>query len=64
MTAERPPPVASDVPTQVFSRFVDALTAEGVPPDVVNRLRVVLLVEKSFTDRALRAALLGEDLKP
>ena len=55
---------APDVPTLVFERFLDALAADGLSADLVARLRKTLLEEKSFSDRALKAAVLAEEPLP
>jgi hypothetical protein len=50
-----------DVPTRVFDEFIDALKAANVPDELVSRLRNVLLEQPTFTDNALKAAVLGEE---
>ena len=54
---------AADVPTQVFEKFFEALAGAGLSA-VAARLRKTLLEEKSFTDSALKAAVLAEDPLP
>jgi hypothetical protein len=51
---------AADVPARVFQEFIKDLEAASMPSDVVARLRKTLLEEKNITERALRAAVLGE----
>jgi hypothetical protein len=51
----------SDVPAQVFEEFLTELASEGLPQDLIVRLRKTLLVEKSFNDRALRTAIVSEE---
>lgn len=53
-----------DVPVEVFDKFLNALQEANLPEEVVYRLRVVLLEERNFTDRALKAAVLGEEALP
>jgi hypothetical protein len=53
-----------DVPTQVFEKFIEALLATDIAVDVVARLRKTLLEDKTFTDRALKAAVLSEEPLP
>jgi len=55
---------ASEVPTQVFERFLEALSATDIPAEVVARLRKTLVEDKTFTDRALKAAVLSEEPLP
>jgi hypothetical protein len=55
---------APDVPAQVFERFLRDLSEAGLPPDMISRLRRTLIEERSFSDRALRAALLSEEPLP
>lgn len=50
-----------DVPTQVFERFLQALGDTGVSAELVTRLRKALLENQTFTESALRAAVLGEE---
>ncbi len=54
----------ADVPTLVFEKFLDALSKAEAPADLVARLRTALLDEKKFSERALKAAVLGEDHLP
>jgi hypothetical protein len=51
----------TDVPAQVFEKFLEALAGAGASVELAARLRKVLLEEKSFTERALRAAILPEE---
>ncbi len=51
----------SDVPTQVFKDFLKTLEESGVSPEMIVRLRKALLEDKTFTDRVLKAAVLGEE---
>ncbi len=50
-----------DVPTQVFREFLQALGGAGVPADSIARLRKTLLEDGTFTENALKAAVLGEE---
>jgi hypothetical protein len=59
-----PPPTVEgtpDVPAQVFEKFLQALAGAGVSAELVVRLRKTLLEEQTFTERALTAAILGEE---
>ncbi|MFA5167247.1 MAG: hypothetical protein WC530_01805 [Candidatus Omnitrophota bacterium] len=51
-----------DVPAQIFGSFLQTLTENGVASELVDRLRKTLLEDKAFTDRALKNAILGEDM--
>lgn len=51
----------ASVPSQVFSKFLDALRDKEVSVEVQDRLRRILLTERTLSDRALREAVLGED---
>ena len=53
-----------DVPAEIFEKFLQALREAAVPDELVARLRKVLVVERTFTDRALKAAVLGEEPLP
>ena len=55
--------VQGDVPADVFEKFVQALVDANAPPDVVNRLRKTLLQDKTFTKRALKDAIFGEEVQ-
>jgi hypothetical protein len=50
-----------DVPTQVFEQFLQALEENGVSAELVARLRKTLLEEKTFTEGALKDAVLKEE---
>ena len=54
----------TDVPAQVFEKFLRALAGVGVSAELVVRLRKTLLEEQTFTERALTAAILGEEPLP
>ncbi len=54
----------SDVPAQVFEKFLQALGDASVSAELVARLRKALLEERTFTERTLTAAVLGEELLP
>ena len=59
-----PPPIVEgtpDVPAQVFEKFLQALAGAGVSAELVVRLRKTLVEEQTFTERALTAAVLGEE---
>lgn len=59
---EKPAHVAlSDVPGQVFAKFLETLKESGLPEEVIARLRKTLVTERALTDRALKAAVLGEE---
>lgn len=53
-----------DVPGQVFETFLEALGGTGVSAELVARLRRALLEDQTFTDSALKAAVLGEEALP
>jgi hypothetical protein len=54
----------SDIPAQVFENFLQALIDAKMSPEAVARLRKTLLEDKSFTERALRDAIFGEEVQP
>jgi len=54
----------SDVPAQVFEKFLQALMDAGASAELVARLRKTLLEDKKFTERALREAVLSEEPLP
>ena len=53
-----------DVPTQVFEKFLQALGSAGALPQSIERLRKTLLEDQTFTEHALKAAVLGEETLP
>jgi len=55
--------VASDVPTQIFTRFIEALGPD-VPAEVIACLKNTLLENRVLTDKSLRAAVLGDEAAP
>ena len=64
MATPAPDQAATDIPAQVFEKFLRDLAATDTPSDVVSRLRKALLEDKSFTERALREAVFGEEVQP
>jgi hypothetical protein len=54
----------TDVPAQVFGKFLEALESGGVSAEVIARLRKTLLEDRAFTERALREAVLSEEPLP
>jgi hypothetical protein len=55
---------AVDIPTRVFEKYLQALVEAKVSPEVISRLRTTLLEDKSFTERALKDAVFGEEVQP
>jgi len=53
-----------DVPAQVFEEFLQALGGAGASTELVIRLRKALLEDKTFTERALKEAVLAEEPVP
>lgn len=53
-----------DVPVQVFEEFLQALGGAGASAELIARLRKALMVDKTFTERALKSAILGEERLP
>lgn len=53
--------VTADIPGQVFEKFLEALGNSDVSPQLIARLRKTLLEDQTFTDPALKAAVLGEE---
>lgn len=64
MTTSSTKEVALDVPAQVFEKFLKTLADTGASAELVTRLRKVLLEERIFTERVLKAAVLGEESLP
>jgi len=54
----------TDVPAQVFEKFLEALEGSGVSAELIGRLRKTLLEDKAFTERALKEAVLAEEPLP
>lgn len=61
MADSAPTPSVSDVPAMVFEKFLSDLATAKVSADVIKRLRTTLLEERSFTDRALKSAVLTDE---
>ena len=55
---------AVDIPARVFEKYLQALVEAKVSPEVISRLRKTLLEDKSFTERALKDAVFGEEVQP
>lgn len=53
-----------DVPAEVFEKFLQALGGAGASAELVARLRKALLEDRTFTERALKSAVLGEESLP
>ena len=53
-----------DVPAQVFEKFLQALGEAGASAELVARLRKTLLEDRTFTERALKEAVLAEEPLP
>ena len=53
-----------DVPAQVFEQFLQALGGTGASSELIARLRKALLDDRTFTERALKTAVLGEGSLP
>jgi hypothetical protein len=51
-----------DVPSLVFGKFLEDLARAGASAELITRLRTALLEDKTFTERALREAILNEEL--
>lgn len=62
--AEDPSNQPTSVPDQVFEGFLKALTDKEMPEDLIERLRTALIEKRSFTERALKAAILPEETAP
>jgi len=55
---------AVDIPSRVFEKYLQALVDAKVSPEVISRLRATLLEDRSFTERALKDAIFGEEVQP
>lgn len=64
MNQPNPPKPSSEVPTRVFEKFINALEEAKIPVAVVERLRALLLSDKSLSEKAVMEALLSEDQLP
>ena len=62
MATPVPDKAAVDIPARVFEKFLQALVDGKVSPEVISRLRTTLLEKKTFTERALKEAVLGEEV--
>ena len=61
MMATSTPEGTRDVPAQVFERFLECLAQSAESAELVARLRKALLEDKTFTERALKEAVLTEE---
>jgi hypothetical protein len=52
---------ARDVSAEVFGAFFDSLRLAGADAEVVERLETLLRVDKTPSEKALKAAVFGED---
>ena len=53
-----------DIPTQIFVNYLQALESAGVSVELVARFRKTLLEDETFTERALKEAVLPEEPLP
>lgn len=51
----------ADIPREVFEKFLEALGGTDISPQVIARLRKTLLEDQTFTDAALKTAVIGEE---
>jgi hypothetical protein len=54
----------TNVPDLVLERFLQNLGAANVSHELIARLRKTLVVDQTFSERALTAAILGEEESP
>lgn len=50
-----------DVPVQIFEKFLKGLEGAGMSIELIGRLRKALLEDQTFTDSALKAAVIAEE---
>src|SRR4026207_927425 len=53
-----------DVPARGFEKYLQRPGEAKASPEVISRLRATLLEDKSFTERALKDAIFGEEIQP
>ena len=63
MTAQQVAKV-TDLPAQVFEKFLQNLTGAGIPDELVTQLHKTLLEERAFTEKALKKVVLGDQSPP
>ena len=49
--------IITDVPSQIFEKFLEELKIAKVPDEIIGRLRATLLTERSITETAIKAAI-------
>ena len=54
----------SDVPAQVFEKFIQTLEEAALSAELITRFRKTLLEDQAFTERALKDAVFGEEPLP
>jgi len=52
---------APDVPAQVYEAFLQALQDAGLSSELISNLRSTLIHNKTYTEQALKKAILGEE---
>jgi len=60
MTGSEPSESAQDVPTLIFTKFIETLRDADVSPEIVSRLSKALLDDKTFGEAAIKAAVISE----
>jgi hypothetical protein len=60
MAAPRKLDTTADVPTQVFQKFLETITAAGGNAETVGRLKTTLLEKPDLSEEALETAIFGE----
>ncbi len=53
-----------DIPAEVFRKFLEELAGSGVSSELIARLRKTLMEDKTFTERVLKEAVIGEEPLP
>lgn len=54
----------ADVPTKIFTEFLEKIEVAGLPPAKRAALRKTLLENPNFSDEAIRNALMAEETVP
>ena len=61
MTESSAKEVVRDVPTQIFEKFLQALGDAGMSTELIARFRSTLMEDRTFSEGALKDALLGKE---
>jgi hypothetical protein len=49
--------IVTDIPSQIFEKFLEELKVSGVSNEIIERLSTTLLAERNVTETAIKLAI-------